>query len=316
MTALANSPTRTMVQPRVRRTAKARDNPARRVPLYFSAPIVAAIVLLYLIPIGLGFVLSFTSWGTYSNDIDWVGLRNFNFMVDDAGLRQGFSATLKFAAVFTIIANLSALGLALMLERSSVVSGFFRSIFFIPVLISPLATGYIFRAILDPTGPLNDLLSVITFWRDGDVSISWLGEPGLTLYVLAALQAWKSFGLYMLIYIAGLNSIPREVMESAQIEGAGSWQMIRRIKLPLIGPAVTFNVALALIGALQTFELIVATTQGGPGYSTAVLNLHVWRAFGTGSFGYAAAINVALFVLIAVLALPLVRTLRRREVEL
>lgn len=274
-----------------------------------------AVVTFYLIPILLGFVLSFTSWGSYSDEIGWVGLRNFRFMADDGGLRAGFPATLKFAAAFTILANLGALALALMLEKSTRLNGFFRSVLFIPVLISPLATGYIFRAILDPAGPFNDLLSTLVFWRDA-IGVSWLGEADITLYVLAALQAWKSFGLYMLIYIAGLNSIPREVLESGQIEGAGHWQLIRHIKLPLIGPAFTFNLALALIGALQTFELIVATTQGGPGYSTSVLNIHVWRAFGSGSFGFAAAINVSLFLLIAVLALPLVRTLRRREVEL
>lgn len=287
----------------------------RHTPYVFALPIVASVLMMYVLPILLGFVLSFTSWGSFSKEIRWVGTRNLRFLVDDAPLRIGLFATLKFAVGFAVLANFSALVLALMLEQTNRINGFFRSVLFIPVLISPLAAGYLFRAILDPAGPLNSVIEATMFWRDGS-TISWLGEPSYTIYVLSAIQAWKSFGLYMLIYIAGLNSIPRELLESARIDGATGGQTIRYMKLPLIGPALTFNVVLSVVGAMQTFELILATTQGGPGFSTTVMNLHVWRNFGEGAFAYAATINLVLFLLIALTALPMIRILRRREIEL
>ncbi len=120
----------------------------------------------------------------------------------------------------------------------------------------------------------------------------------------------------MLVYIAALNAIPDELVEAARVEGASSWGIFRKIKLPLIGPAITFNVTLTLIGALSVFDLIFATTRGGPAQSTEVLNIYVWQQYGNGAFGYATAVSFVLFLVICIAAFPLIAFLRRREVQL
>ncbi len=120
----------------------------------------------------------------------------------------------------------------------------------------------------------------------------------------------------MLVYIAGLKAIPHEVIEAARIDGAGRWDMIRRVKMPLLAPAFTFNIALTLIGALSIFDIVIATTRGGPGRSTEVLNMVVFTVFGTGRFSYATAVSLVLFAVILLIAFPLIWFLRRREVTL
>lgn len=145
--------------------------------------------------------------------------------------------------------------------------------------------------------------------------MEWLGSTTWTIFLVSVVQVWKSFGIYMLVYIAALSTVPEELIAAAKVDGASWWQLITHVKLPLIGQGFTFNVALALIGALQTFELVVAMTLGGPGTSTSVLNLLVWRTYGTGTFGYASAISMVLFVVVALLALPLIKFLRGREVD-
>jgi raffinose/stachyose/melibiose transport system permease protein len=179
------------------------------------------------------------------------------------------------------------------------------------VLISPLAAGYLFRGILDPNGPLSQALG----WVVGhDVSIAWLGNVYFTVFVIALVQVWKSIGIYMLVYIAGLNAIPDSLIQAAQVECASSWQIFRYVKFPLLAPAFTFNLVLSVIGSLQTFELVVSLTQGGPGDATAVLNYLVWQTYSSGAYGYAATINLALFLLIFAISIPLVIGLRRREI--
>jgi raffinose/stachyose/melibiose transport system permease protein len=133
--------------------------------------------------------------------------------------------------------------------------------------------------------------------------------------VVSLIQVWKSIGIFMLVYIAGLSSIPDTLVQAARVDGAGRWQVLRHVKLPLLGPSFTFNIALSIIAGMQTFELIISTTQGGPGNATSVLNYLTWQTYSSGTYGYAAALNLSLFVLIFVLAIPAIVLLRRREVE-
>jgi raffinose/stachyose/melibiose transport system permease protein len=130
-------------------------------------------------------------------------------------------------------------------------------------------------------------------------------------------HAWKWGGIHMMVYIAGLKAIPNELIEAARVEGASNLQIFRAVKLPLLAPAITFNVTLTFVGALASFEMILAMTNGGPAQSTEVLLFEVWRQFGqNGDFGLATAISLIAFVIIIVSAVPLIVTLRRREVRL
>jgi raffinose/stachyose/melibiose transport system permease protein len=157
---------------------------------------------------------------------------------------------------------------------------------------------------------LNDILG---FLLGGDVEIAWLGSTTWTIVVVAIVHAWKWMGLSMLIYLAGLKTMPQDVLEAARIDGASWWQTFRRIRFPLLAPAITFNVATALLGSMNGFDIVAATTEGGPARTTEVLNVFMFRTFGQGLFAQATTMSLVLFLLVVALAFPVIRFLRRRE---
>lgn len=282
------------------------------VPAVFTLPVMLVITIFYIAPIIASFVLSLTNWTAYTPVIRFTGLSNLNDLRVDDRFWAGLGATLKFAVFFTIVVNLLALALALSLEKTNRLSGIFRTVIFIPVLVSPLAAGYMFKGLLDPNGPFNDVLSVIS---GRPVTIEWLGNVHWSIYLVSLIQVWKSVGIFMLVYIAGLNSVPETLINAAQVDGASRWQVLRHVKLPMLGPSFTFNIALSIIAGMQTFEVIISTTQGGPGNATGVLNFLTWQTYSSGTYGYAAALNLSLFLLIFLIAIPAIVVLRRREVE-
>jgi raffinose/stachyose/melibiose transport system permease protein len=218
-----------------------------------------------------------------------------------------------FAAAVVVMQNVMALALALALETSDRINGVFRTIFFIPVLISPVAAGFVFRGLLAPDGTLNELLGAVV---GQPVEIEWFGSTEFTIFVVAFISAWKWLGITMLIYLSGLVSIPREIDEAARIDGANDWNVVRRVKLPLLAPAITANVVLTLIGAIGAFDVILATTKGGPARATSVINMVLYQYFGQGLFGIATSVNLVVFVMVILAAIPLIVYLRRREVTL
>jgi raffinose/stachyose/melibiose transport system permease protein len=273
----------------------------------FLLPALTVIAIFYVIPNLLDFALAFTNWSTYSEVIKFTGLTNFRDLLQEGALTNDLRVTVEYAAVVMIAQNLAGLALALALERTSRINSFFRSLFFLPVLISPLATGYVFKAILADNGPVNGLLGI---------DVSWLGSTDWTIVVVALVNAWKFMGINMLVYIAGLNAIPGELVEAARVEGASWIQVTRRVKLPLLAPAVTFNVVATLIGAFNTFDIVFAMTQGGPGISTQVLNSFIQQQYAQGYYGYSIAMGLLLLGLVCVVAFPSLFLLRRREVNL
>lgn len=281
------------------------------------APALFFVGLFFILPNLLNFVLAFTDWTSRRSAIEWNGVDNFSSLIDSGVLGASIVNTFKFAIVNTIAINVFALGLALALERPTRLNVLLRAIFFVPVLISTLAAGYVFASVAQLGGLLNRALTALTgLAGGGPVAIEWLGNLDFTIYLVALVAAWKWFGINMLVYIAGLTAIPHEVVEAARVEGASTWQVIRHVKIPLLAPAFTFNLTLSAIGALSAFDIIVATTKGGPAKTTEVLNFVLFRQMGTGAFGYATAISLVIFVLIVVVAIPLIFYLRRREVEL
>jgi raffinose/stachyose/melibiose transport system permease protein len=282
----------------------------------FLLPAAVCIGVFYLLPEILNTALAFTNWSFYSSRINFVGVDNFVELGTDQ-LGQAIWVTARFALVGLVITNVLALGLALALERPTRLHGLLRAILFVPVLISPLAAGYIWSALLDPQGVVNSAASgVLGMVGLGPVQTAWLGSTDFTIYVLSVIFAWKTFGVLLLIYSAGLVSIPGEVCEAASIDGAGYWSVVRQIKLPLLGPAFTACIVLTLTAALSSFDTIVSTTNGGPGGTTEVFNLLVFQLLGQGTLGYAAAVSLILVGLIALVTIPTLRQLRLREVVL
>lgn len=268
------------------------------------------LTIFFLLPFLLNIPFAFSSWSGYSETIQFVGLSNFDVLWVRGILGNAVMLTVVYAVISMIIQNSVSLGLALALQDTTVANTIFRSLLFLPVLISPLAAGYIWRAIVSQEGPLNAAISTIVPGFDH----VWLGDPLSALVIVAFVEAWKWSGLATLVYIAGLNSIPRSMLEAAEIDGANRWQRFWRVVFPLLAPAFTFNVVTTLIGALNAYDVIASTTAGGPGNGTVTLNVAMQQQFGLGYFGSASSLSLLVTVLVVTFAVPLVLWLRRREV--
>lgn len=294
----------------VRGNRSTRVRPARAW-IWFAAPALALVGVFFAAPLVINVPLAFSTWTSYSSEIVWSGWRNFVSLIEQGYLGQGIAVTVGYAVIAMAIQNVVSLTLAAALKDSSRINGFFRTIFFLPVLLSPLAAGYIWRGILAPDGPLNDVIAVFV----PGFAWAWLGEVSTALPAVAFVDAWKWIGLTTLVYIAGLNAVPRDVLESAVIDGASAWQRFWRIVFPLLAPAFTFNVVVTLVGAFSAYDVIAATTGGGPGDATRSLNIVLRMQWGQGNFGTGSALGLTVTVLVILVAIPLVWWLRRREVR-
>ncbi|MEU1159736.1 sugar ABC transporter permease [Streptomyces sp. NPDC005921] len=277
----------------------------------FILPALALVVGFFTIPFLFNIRFAFTDWSGYADTISFNGLENFRGLVQQGILWQSVKVTVVYAVVAMTVQNVFSLCMALLLQRSDRVNGFFRSFFFLPVLIAPVAAGYIWSALLAPSGPLNRFVALF----DPGFSYAWLGHSTSALLSLACVDAWKWSGLITLVYIAGLHAIPESLTEAATVDGAGPWQRFWRIRFPLLAPAFTFTVVVTMLGAINAFDLIAATTRGGPGTATNVLNIAMFNQYGSGFFGIASSLNLVVTVLVIVIGLPLITYLRRREID-
>ena len=277
----------------------------------YVAPIAIAVACLYFLPLLINWYLAFTDWSGFKTGIDFTGLANFRTLQDLYNLTDQVRLTVIYAVTASFIGNVIALTLALALEERTRGNQLFRAIFFIPVLLSPLAAGYVWAGILNAAGPLNQVISIVIPGFD----TAWLGNSTLAIFLVAAIDAWKWMGFYTLIYIAGLSTVPGELKEAAVSLGANRWQVFRNAKLPFLAPAITFNVTVTVIGAMSTFDIILATTGGGPGNATRVLNILTLDQFGIGYFGLASATSLVVTIMVTLTAIPLIWFLRRRELN-
>ncbi|WP_371741897.1 carbohydrate ABC transporter permease [Herbiconiux sp. VKM Ac-2851] len=279
-------------------------------PLWFLIPAFAVLLVFFFVPTVFNFVYAFTDWSSFKSSIGFIGFDNFVSLFSNGTLVNALRVTLIYAVLVAVFQNVFGLILALLLERDTRLNRTARVLFFIPVIMSALAVGYIFQALLKPEGALNDILSFVT---GSDVSIAWLGDTTWTIVVVALVHSWKWMGLSMLIYLAGLKTISADVLEASRLDGASWWQTFRQIRFPLLAPAITFNVATALLGSMNGFDIVQATTEGGPGGTTELLNIFIFRTFGQGLFAQATTMSLVLFLMVAILAFPVIRTLRKRE---
>ena len=282
-------------------------------PAWFLVPALVVLLVFFFVPTIYNFVYAFTNWSSFHSAISFVGVDNFKDLFTNGSLLKDLRITLVYAVLVAIFQNLFGLVLALVLERDTMINRFARVAFFVPVVMSALAVGYIFQALLKPQGGLNDILG---FVLGRDVNVAWLGSTTWTIVVVALIHAWKWMGLSMLIYLAGLKTISEDVLEASRLDGAGWWTTFREIRFPLLAPAITFNVATALLGSMNGFDIVQATTGGGPGGTTELLNIFIFRTFGQGLFAQATTMSLALFAMVAILAFPVIRILRTREAVL
>ena len=278
-------------------------------PYWFIVPAAIVYAVLYLLPTVASFWFSLTRWNL--TDTQFIGLDNYRQFFSEPFLLQGLGNTIIYALVTCAIKSALGLILAVYLTSNVFAQGLLRNVIFFPVLVSTIGVGLTFSALMHPTkGMFNVALGAL-----GIAGPGWLVNPGLALFSVAFVDVWKGVGLATLIYIAGLATINQDYYEAASIEGASRRQMFWKITVPLVRPATVTVITLSLIGGLRSFDLIWSMTRGGPGFSSDVLASVVYKQYQAGFYGLSTAGNVILFLLIALIIIPLTSYFNRRQVE-
>ncbi len=279
------------------------NQPLRRYFPLFVLPTLLAFCLAFVAPFMLGVGLSFTRFTTVT-DARFVGLDNYiRAFTDDGEFLHALGFTALFAAVAIVTVNVLAFGLALLLTRGLRGTNLFRSVFFLPNLIGGIVLGYIWNLLIN---------GVLGLWG---VDITFSAAYGF--WGLVLLTNWQLIGYMMVIYIAGLQNVPRELLEAAAIDGASSRQTLLRVKLPLVMPSVTICTFLTLTNAFKMFDQNLALTAGAPERRTQMLALNIYQTFygRTGWQGVGQAKAVLFFLLVGALAFLQLWLTRRREVQ-
>ncbi len=274
-------------------TARMRGR-GRLVPYAFIAPNLLLFTAFSFVPLIYAVYISLHDWSLIG-DSEYLGLGNYLRLVRDRLFWQALGNTLVYAAV-TVSASMAAgLLLAVGLNRALLGRTVLRSLYFMPVVISAVATGTIAAWLFnDNYGVVNGLLVQLGVGR-----IAWLSTPRWALASLAIATVWVRVGFNMVIYLAALQSIPRNYYEAAQLDGAKPVQQFRYVTVPLLTPATFLLLVLNIIYSFQVFDLIYVMTGGGPGFSTTMVVQYIYQsAFGTSEMGYASAMGVVLYVLI------------------
>lgn len=283
----------------------------RTYSLWFLAPSVIIYYSLFVFPFLLGVYYSFTDWNFKT--ASFIGLENYKNILMRKELNIAVKNTLIFALVTAVLKSILGLGLAVVLNRQLRSRNFLRTIFFMPAVINNIAIGIIFVAILHPvTGLLNRFFNAIgaTF-----LAQNWLTDTKLAIYSISMIEVWKWTGFTMVIFLAGLQSISNEYYEVANIDGANAWQKFIKVTVPLIMPAINNAVVLNIIGGLSVFDIVLATTGGGPGRATEVLNTTIYKAYSQLRYGEACAGSSLLSFAIGIIAILVYLFIRKREVE-
>jgi raffinose/stachyose/melibiose transport system permease protein len=280
-------------------------------PWWFVAPALVLFAFVVLVPSARGIYYAFTDWDGLSPDWSFNGLDNFTTMLDDPNAVQAVWHTLLIAVSITIIQN--GLGLLLALGVNSMIKSrnVLRVFLFAPAVVTPIVTAYLWRNLLGPDGAVNSLLAAVGLgsWRQ-----DWLGDPQLALWSVVAVIVWQFSGYSMVIFLAGLQSIPKEIYEAAAMDGTGPVRRFFSIVRPLLAPAITINLMLSIIGGIKLFDQVYALTGGGPGHATDTISTLIYKdAFTLGEFGYSIALAVVLTIIVAVASSSQYLLLARNE---
>lgn len=268
----------------------------------FALPTMVAFTAVFLIPFILGIYLSFCEFTTVG-DSTFTGLQNYIRAFSDSNFRTALWFTVKFTVVSVISVNLIAFSLALLLTSKIKGRNFFRTVFFMPNLIGGIVLGYIWQLIIN--GILSSLGVTITY------------DPSYGFWGLVVLMNWQMIGYMMIIYIAGIGNIPKDLTDAAKVDGAGAFGILRHVIIPMVMPAVTICLFLTITNAFKLFDANLALTDGAPSRQTAMLALDIYKTFyGTvGSQGIGQAKAVIFFLMLAVISLIQLSFTRKREVE-
>ena len=281
----------------------------------FIGPAFIFFTLFIIVPTLASVYYSFTSWDGISPVVKFVGLANYKEIFTSARFGNALKNTVILTVFISIFENAAALALALIVDNVRWGKNFFRSAFYIPVLVSGIVSGFIWKIMYNYNfGTFNTILKDIGL---KELQQDWLGNSRLTLLMVGIVLIWKGAGYYMIIYLASLQSVSTDLIEAAQIDGASPFQRFRAITLPLISGAFTINFTLSLINGLKVFDQINVMTDGGPGFTTETLVYLLYKVgFNEGRQGFGTAVGIMLLFLIILLNAIQQRFLRSREVQM
>jgi multiple sugar transport system permease protein len=263
----------------------------------FIAPQMIGITTFVLIPLALVFWYSLHEWNVLAQTFRFQGLGNYQTLLRDPGLPPVLAATGIFS-IGLVIFNMSlALLLAILLDQKLKGITVYRTLFFSPVVVSLVAWTIVWGFLLQNNGGINAMLATI-----GIEGPNWLRHPTTAMASVIVVQVFKNVGLNMVLFLAALQGVPRELYEAARVDGTPVFKQFTRITLPMISPTVLLTSIITIVGSLQVFAQIAVLTQGGPGMSTTVLVYYLYQqAFQFHKFGYGATLSILLFVIVAVL---------------
>jgi raffinose/stachyose/melibiose transport system permease protein len=282
-----------------------------KIQLLFSGPTLFAFFTVVILPFLYGIYLTFTNWDGVSTSHSFVGFRNYLAVLDDTMFWSSLYKTIKYVVLTVILINVIGFFLAYILTSEIRGKNIFRAGFFTPNLIGGIILGFIWQFIFS-----NVLVYIGENFKIGIFSSSWLADPDKAFWTLVIVTTWQYSGYMMVIYIAGLMNIPKELLEAASIDGANAFVRLRKIILPLMVPSFIVCVFLSIQRGFMVYDLNIALTNGGPYKSTQLVSMYVYqKAFLSQKYGSGQAEAFILFLIVAFITLIQVYVSKKREVE-
>ncbi|MFB6362874.1 carbohydrate ABC transporter permease [Paenibacillus elgii] len=281
--------------------------------ILFVLPAFILYVIFLVIPVLQGSYYSFTNWDGLNKSYSFVGLQNFVEAVrDDANFRTALLFTAKYVVFAVVLQNGLALLLALLIESQKRAKGIFRTIFFMPNMLSVIISTFMWVFVFTKVMPALSEYAALKFFGQ-----SWLGDPNVSFWSIMLVSVWGGVGTLMIIYMSAIQGIPQHLKEAAIIDGAKPYHMLRYITLPLITHALTICIFLTLNSSFKVYDLIFALTGGGPARATQVITMNILEEAYQRNYryGYASAKAIILFLIILVITLVQVSVMKKREVE-
>ncbi|MBT3162727.1 sugar ABC transporter permease [Streptomyces sp. Vc74B-19] len=280
-----------------------------------SAPAVITFLAFVIFPVALAAYYGFYQWKGYGEPTDWVGLNNYKLILTDSAFHDVLWHNGLILVLSLVIQGPLAIGVALLLNQRIRGRSAIRVLIFVPYIISEVIVGTGWSLMLQSNGAVNDLLRSIGL---GSLEADWIADPDLAIWTLMAIITWKYLGFAVILMLAGLQSVPDEIFEAAQIDGASYWQIQRRITLPLLGPTIRIWAFLSIIGSLQLFDLVYIIwgqyVSGTAGTSTMAIYM-LAQGRNAGNYGYGSAVAVVMFVISLAVALIYQRFVLRRDLR-
>ncbi len=274
----------------------------------FTVPGVLMFVVLFLVPVFMAFFYSFTDWNGMSPNYNLVGVKNFINMFKDKRVSYSLSFSLVFTLIFVVMTNLIALALAFLLNSEIKGKTLFRAIYFFPAVVSLVVVGLIFDQIFYHVIPIFGKALGLDM-----LSRSPLGNPDLAPAAVLFVKMWREIPIPTVLYIAGLQSVPTDLIEASVIDGAGWFTRLKSVIFPFLVPVISMNLVLTVRNGIMVFDIIKVMTGGGPGYATSSVGITIYNmGFYEMKFGFATAISLFLFVIIAVVSFAQIAMLRKK----